>query len=48
MQPTIDDMLAESGVDGHMSSTQTRLRGAEEALDAVRSRFGADSARLGI
>ncbi|PAU68485.1 DNA polymerase IV [Bifidobacterium criceti] len=48
VQPTIDDMLAESGVDGHTSSTQTRLRGAEETLDAIRSRFGADSARLGI
>lgn len=48
IQPTLDDVLAESGADGHVSTTQTRLRGAEEALDAIRGRFGSGSAQLGI
>ncbi|MBT1160541.1 MULTISPECIES: DNA polymerase IV [Bifidobacterium] len=55
VQPTLDDMLEEQAVadakggDGHGGVTRTeRLRGAEQALDAVRRKYGSKAASLGL
>ncbi len=47
IQPTLDDLLEEESSPEHTTAAQ-RMRGAEQALDAVRGKFGKNSARLGL
>lgn len=46
LQPTLDDVFEETQ-DARASTTAQRLRGAEQALDAVRHKFGKHSASFG-
>ena len=46
-KPTLDDLLEEQASPERTTAAQ-RMRGAEQALDAVRGKFGKDSARLGL
>lgn len=47
IQPTLDDLLEEEASPERTTAAQ-RMRGAERALDAVRGKFGTNSARLGL
>ena len=47
IQPTLDDLLEEES-SPERTTTAQRMRGAERALDAVRGKFGTNSARLGL
>mgnify|MGYP002517171064 CR=1 FL=1 len=44
---TLDDLLEEEASPERTTAAQ-RMRGAERALDAVRGKFGTNSARLGL
>lgn len=49
MQPTLDDVLEERDAASSGSETKSkRLRGAEQALDEVRRKYGKSAARLGV
>lgn len=53
VQPTFDDLLEEEtadarGADGLAGTRAERLRGAEQALDAVRRKYGSGAASLGL
>jgi len=47
IQPSLDDLLEEHGRTDE-TTTSNRLRAAEAALDAVRSKYGNQAANLGI
>ncbi|KAB7790900.1 DNA polymerase IV [Bifidobacterium leontopitheci] len=49
VQPTLDDVLEESAAQSAGTGTRSaRQRGAEQALDAVRRKYGNNAARLGL
>lgn len=47
MQPSLDDLLQEQD-DHRATSRNTRIRDAEHALDAIRSRYGTQAVSLGL
>lgn len=53
VQPTLDDVLEETAIedkggDATVGTRSQRLRGAEQALDAVRRKYGVRAASLGL
>jgi DNA polymerase-4 len=47
VQPSLEDLIEES-TSSTGETKSSRLRNAEQALDAVRKRYGKNSARLGL